>query len=124
MQLTVHELQELRDTSKRRKDLGHASLVQPSSPETAEQDRNLYDREVALFEAAELRAEQILEQQSQQWHGWSCYFQANVWDEMKRPIDIEVHEDEVGDYLWDFKLRHIAAYKSASPSMRPEKGRD
>jgi hypothetical protein len=38
------------------------------------QDRDLYDRQVALCEAAEIRAEQILEQAPQQWYSWVTYF--------------------------------------------------
>jgi hypothetical protein len=55
MQLTALELQELRGISKRREELGYASIVQPNPREKAKEDRNLYDRQVALDEAAELR---------------------------------------------------------------------
>lgn len=117
MQLTPLELQEFRGLSKRREELGYASIVQPNPPEKVKQDRNLYDRQVALSEIAELRAEQILEQEPQQWYDWFRYFQAHVWTEMNSPIDIEVHEDEEVDSLLDFELRYMAAYKARDDQL-------
>jgi hypothetical protein len=111
MQLTSLELDEVRTIDKRRKQLGYASSIRPCDPEKAAIDRALYNRWVELLEIAELRAEEILEQQSQHWHSWLRYFQQNVYPELEKPIDVEVHEDEVSEYLWDFKLRHIDAYK-------------
>ena len=110
MQLTGLELQELRTIDIRRKQLGYASSVQSVRPE-AEEDEALYDRHVVLLEAAELRAEEVLEQHPQRWHSWFSYFEATVWPEMEKPIDMEVHKGEELDHLWDFKLRYMDAFK-------------
>jgi hypothetical protein len=110
MQLTGLELQELRTIDVKRKQLGYASSTQPETPAAAE-DRALYDRRVVLLEAAELRAEEILEQHPQRWHSWFRYFETTVWPEMQKPIETEVHADEEQDDLWDFTLRYMDAFK-------------
>ncbi len=117
MQLSSLEIAEIRSISKRRKELGYASSVQPNPPEKIELDRSLYNRYVALLESAELRGEQILEHNGPEWTCWLSYFENTVWSEYQKPIQEEVHEDEREDYLWDFKLRHMDAYKASGRAL-------
>ena len=117
MQLTSLEVQEVRSISKRLKELGYASSTQPNPPEKVEQDQNLYNRYVALMESAELRAEQILEHNGADWNRWLSYFENTVWPAYQQPIQDEVHEEEREDYLWDFKLRHMDAYKAGGRAL-------
>lgn len=112
MQLTSLEVAEIRSISKQRQQLGYASTLQPAPAEKATQDRVLYDRSVALLESAELRSEEILEREPMQWDSWLTYFESTAWPEMQEPVQEEVHDDEASEYLWDFKLRHWAAYKA------------
>jgi hypothetical protein len=116
MQLTALDFQELRTIDIKRRELGYASIVQPNPPEKVSLDRSLYDRRVALLEVAELRAEEILEQQAERWYSWLSYFQEHVWPEMQKHITTEVHDDETAEYILDFKLRHWDVYKALSRS--------
>ena len=113
LQLSSLEIAEIRSNSKQRKQLGYASTTQPNPPEKVQADRVLYDRYVALIESAELRAEQILEHNGADWNHWLSYFENTVWPAYQEPIKDEVHEDEREDYVWDFKLRHMDAYKAS-----------
>jgi hypothetical protein len=111
MQLTGLETQELRAIENGRRHLGHASIMAEATPEAKEKDKVLYDRRVVLLEAAELRAEEILEQHPQEWHSWFRYFMATVWPAMQEPMEDEVHEGEEADHLMDFNLRYMDAFK-------------
>ncbi|MGD0424332.1 MAG: hypothetical protein ABSA92_12880 [Candidatus Bathyarchaeia archaeon] len=109
MQLTTLEIAEIRSIHEKRRQLGYASLVQPSDPKKATQDEELFKRYEALLEVAELRAE---EHEETQWHSWLRYFQTYVWPEMQKPIQDEVQDDEREDYIWDFDLRMWDAWKA------------
>ena len=115
MQLTSLEVAEVRSGEKRRKELGYASCVRGHTPEEEAQDRNLYDRDIAIMESAELRAEEILEHDPTQWHSWLSYFQSTVWPAFQGPIEEEVHNDETIEHIWDFKLRYWDAWKAKEP---------
>ena len=115
MQLTSLEIAELRGNEKQRRQLGHASIVQPSSPDKAAQDRVLYDRSVALKESAELRAEAILEHDAAEWHSWLDFFRSTVWPALQGAMADEV-SDETIDAIWDFKLRYWDGWKRTHES--------
>jgi hypothetical protein len=111
-QLGSLEFEEIRSINKRRRyELTYASTTANSPRDSSEEDEALHRREVALLELAELRAEQLARREPTQWHSWLQYFQAHVWPEFNKPVDVEIHAGEEEDFLCDFFLRHVAAYK-------------
>jgi len=113
MQLTGLETQELRTIENKRQQLGYASTMQHRRPEDEAADRVLYDRHIALLEAAELRAEEILEQHTPCWQSWLDYFGTIVLPEMNKSVHGEIRKDGELDCLTDFKLRFMDAFKDS-----------
>ena len=116
MQLSSLELEELQQIDFRRKQLGYASIVQPSRPEDQAEDHALCERREKLLETAELRAEKL---EGKPWRDWLAYFILHVLPEMQKPHEVNPRDED--NDLWNWKIKVFDDYRQHIEALEEAK---